>query len=709
MCGAEEKESEAQEKNKDEKEQAMDKGVLEARIKLIKERREEEKKKEVPVEKKQEEAPKGEEEPIFFIAESIRWEGGSEKSSLEIIGEEEVLPGGLIDAGADGRSFLWRPEQPLVIRTRKNNKVDSPLLQEVLFRENRALTEKLGLEAPYYVLEEIVLTFNAPVTYTVFQEENFFSLQFEASEKTKDLPPETIFAIKKFLQAQDSNLYTAEGLLGDFYQAKQQFEQLRTGSSLSNFDTAAVVKKMRREKAPKTFSFDGAAGFPENAAPIIEEAYPKFGTADYWQRHLRAAFRQTGGYSSDFDGTYGCWGGTKTKDNAWTWEPNLLVEFNRFIEGFSREQGAYQRAARVNASYEWKRLVPTGNLLGPGDGLRSQNVTFGGVYYPHQRWALSSQNKIDIYGGKTLSRSSSNLERISRHGFRMTNAGGLNYRLTKRLTWANGAGLERTWANYSNGSKSHSSAGTLNTGLDYMLSKRTQVRLGYALRHIFLDTAADNVDSSSDPSAALNSKVKNLYSLNNGISYKISKQGTLSGGPSLYFLEQAPAKFGGRVNFQYRLLPMDRLRFEYRSEVLQDDTSQIVGQVANRSVTNRSGVSSGRIYIGRNESLKLAYSHSMDGSVQSKTRLDLSAEYRKVTPLSGVFNNQTTDDSGYVLQASLIRKLWSGGRGWLELTYRYSTYRSKGVQEGDTTDVSLKEHAVFLIFTTYLGEWEEMT
>ncbi|MDD3295306.1 MAG: hypothetical protein PHG20_11540, partial [Geobacteraceae bacterium] len=91
-----------------------------------------------------------------------------------------------------------------------------------------------------------------------------------------------------------------------------------------------------------------------------------------------------------------------------------------------------------------------------------------------------------------------------------------------------------------------------------------------------------------------------------------------------------------------------------------------------------------------------------------KTKAGLSFEYRRNLAMSGVYGQQDSNDDGFNMQASWARKL-RGGLTWLELTYRFSTYRTRATDSDHSDDISIKEHAVFFVIRNYFGEWGEMT
>ncbi len=636
------------------------------------------------------EAPAKEEEAPFFIAENIRWGGGEDKAFLEIVGEEEVLPAGTVDAGPDGLSLRWRPSKPLVIKMKKNNPVDSTLLQQVLFRENPTLTKKFALEAPYYVLDEIVLSFGAPVSYNVMQDGNWFSLEI-LPQKAEEPEASEVQEGRKAEEIPMPETTSPADILGSFFEAKELYEAYVLGGGRGMAD---LFKKARGGKKVSAGFFDGSEGFPKDMKPVFKEAYPRFGTPEYWKRHIRAVARQTFGYSSDFDGTYGSWGGTSVKDRAFTMQPDLDVMYNGL--GFGKPfYGSRKPTGSLDLGYKGGKIFPVSEKLGFGDGLRSQTVTWGGNYRPNKRYAFSSQNTIRLFGGKTLTRSSrGDIIRSFRKGYRLTNAGGFNYRLTKRILWKNGVGLERTLSDANDG-RSRDLSAFLTTGVEQSFSKRLQGETVYSYRHLYYDK-----EPYRKPIPY--TKAKDIHSLSEDLRYKISNRCFLNGGPEFYIIDSDIFKFGGHARLRYQWRPQDQAQAEYDNGVVQDGSGKIAG-----GLTTRGGNSSS-IVVSRFERVRLSYWHAIGAGVNPRTKLAFSAEYRRNVPLSGVYGQQITNDDGFNLQASWIRKL-RGGLTWLELTYRFSTYRSKAADSRGTTDLSIHEHAVFFVIRNYFGEWGEVT
>jgi len=671
----------------DEKEQAIMKSVLEAKKADAKAVQKKEPAGEgLPEKAGEEEAP---EEEIFFIADQIRWEGGEDKSVLEIVGEEEVLPGGNMDAGPDGRSFRWRPANLLVVRAPKSNAVDSPLLKQVVFRENVLMTKKLELEAPYYVLSEIVMTFGAPVSYELTQDGNWMSLEF-SSKKTDAVSSEVAEEGYKEPQNVIPETSSPADILGNFFQAKELYEAYIMGGG----KTTDLFKKLRGGGKPSFGFFDGTAGFPDDMGPVFKEAYPTFGTTEYWKRHVRAVARQTFGYSSDFDGTYGSWGGTSVKDGAFTMQPDIDVMYNGL--GYGKPfYGSRKPTGTIDLGYRGEKIFPVAKDLGFGDGLRSQTVSWGTNYRPNKRYAFSSQNTLRLFGGKTLQKTSSgNVYREFRRGYRLTNAAGINYRLTKRILWKNGVGAERTLSDANDG-RSRDSSVFLSSGIEQVFTRRLQMETTYGYRHLYYDK-----EPYRKPSPY--TKGKDIHSLSSDFRYKMSDKWFLSGGPNLDIIDGDIWKFGGHTRLRYQWRPQDQVQIGYDNMMIQNGSAKILGGLT----SNRSNSSS--ITLSRFEITRVSYWHSFGDGRNPKTKAGLSFEYRRNLAMSGVYGQQDSNDDGFNVQASWVRKL-RRGLTWLELTYRFSTYRTRATDSDHSDDISIKEHAVFFVIRNYFGEWGEMT
>jgi hypothetical protein len=108
------------------------------------------------------------------------------------------------------------------------------------------------------------------------------------------------------------------------------------------------------------------------------------------------------------------------------------------------------------------------------------------------------------------------------------------------------------------------------------------------------------------------------------------------------------------------------------------------------------------------ERVGVSYWHAIELSTNAKNRLGASFDYLRKSPMSGVYGQQATIEDWMIFELTWLRKL-RYGLMWLELTYRYSQYRSKAVQYSGTANDSLHEHMVYLALTNYFGEWEEMT
>ena len=682
LWGAEEKKSEAQKEPEAERERAIKESVLQARGKMVSGENAT-RKEEANVPPKETEKTSTEEAPSFLLAENIRWEGGQDSASLEITGEEETLPAGEIDTSMDGTSVRWRPTQTLVVMRKKENTVESPFLQSVVFREDVAETKKLGLEAPYYALSEIILTFSTAVSYNATQDGAWIFIEFSATTK-EAVPPGLEARVRPQQEIPMLASSSPADMLGTFYQAKETYEAYVTGGGKVGED----MKRMPAEKRPTGGIFNGKEGFPQDMTPVFKEAYPAFGTPEYWKRHIRGVLGQTFGYSSDFDGAYGAWGGTSCKRGALTLQPDMEVMYNGL--GFGQPfYGQQKPTGSLDLGYKARRMFPMGNLLGFGDGGRFQTINWGGNYLPQKNYSLASQNTMDIFAGKTIGSSRGDWVRDPRQGYRMTNAASFNYRLSRRLLWKNGIGLQKTWSNAPSG-RSRDASGFLSTGLEQILTRRLSIETAYGYRHIFKDTSPF---ANSGPQT----KDKDFHSLSQDVRYKITSRLSLNGGPEFDAIDAKLFKFGGHVRLRYQWRPKDLFQIEYGNGLIEDGTGKLFsGLTASRNLNDT------KITVFRGERYRINYTHKLETG-----DLSLSFGYLKTLPLSGYYGGQTTNDDGFSFQASWRRKL-RGGLTWLELTYRLSTYRAKAADPQNTTDVSVKEHAVFFIVRNYFGEWEEM-
>ena len=688
LWGAEEKKSEAQKEPDAEREKAMKESVLQAKEKMVS-GEDATKKEEANVPPKETEKAPTKEVPAFFLAENIHWEGGQDTAFLEIAGEEEALPAGEVDVGADGTNVRWRPAQTLVVMKKKENPVESPFLQSVVFREDATKTKELGLEAPYYALSEILLTFFVPVSYNAAQEGPWIHIEFSPLKKP-EAPMEAETRIRTQQEIPMPTPSSPADMLGTFYQTKEAYEAYVTGGG----KLGEGMKNLPAEKRPSGGIFDGRGGFPRDMTPVVEEAYPAFGTREYWKRHIRGALGQTFGYSSDFDGAYGAWGGTSCKRGAFTLQPDMNVMYNGL--GFGKPfYGQKTPTGSLDVGYNARRMFPMGNLLRFGDGSRMQTINFGGDYLPQKRYSLASQNTVDLFAIKTIGSSSGDWVRNPRNGYRMTNAVSFNYRLTRRLLWKNGIGLQRTWSIAPSG-RSHDASGFLSTGIEQILTRRLSVETTYGYRHIFKDLGPFTGSNNTNNQPNIQTKDKDFHSLHEEIRYKMSNKLFLSGGPEFDVIDGELFKFGGRVKLRYQWRPKDQFQVDCGSGLVEDGSGKLFSGLTQR------GVNDTKIRVFRGENLRFSYAHQLKSG-----DLSLSLGYLKTLPLSGFYGGQTTKDNGLNFQASWRRKL-RGGLTWLELTYRLSTYRAKAADPRETTDVSVKEHAVFFIVRNYFGEWEEM-
>jgi len=140
----------------------------------------------------------------------------------------------------------------------------------------------------------------------------------------------------------------------------------------------------------------------------------------------------------------------------------------------------------------------------------------------------------------------------------------------------------------------------------------------------------------------------------------------------------------------------------YDNSLIQDGSGKIIGGLMGRNASASS------ISLSRFEVTSISYTHAFGNRANPKTKMAFSFEYRRSLPMSGISGQQETNNDGFNLQASWVRKL-RRGLTWLELTYRFSTYRTRATDSDHSDDISIKEHAVFFVIRNYFGEWGEMT
>ena len=681
LCRAEEKNSDTKQAMTSEREKAIEEGVLKAKEKTPMEVIPAEKEKKAA---KEEAAKKTEnkEKPPFFLAESIRWEVGQDKALLEIRGEDGTLPSGAVDASPNGIIVRWRPEQTLVAMKKKDNSVESPFLQRVIFKEDAEMTKKLGLEAPYYALSEVILIFSSSASYKLMQEGGWLSLEFSLLKKPV-VPADMEALVRQQVEIPMPKTSSPAEILGENFQAKELFETYMLGGGQAR----NVLEKRRAQNRPSEGIFNGQGGFPEDVTPVLKEAYPVFGTQEYWKRHIRGALGQTFGYSSDFDGIYGA-GENSTKDKAFTLQPDVNIDYNGL--GFGRPlYGTKTPTGSVDLGYSARRMLPLGSRdLHFGDGARLQTIKWGGTYSPQKRYSLSCQNQIGLFASKTLGQSGGDWVREPRRGYRMTNALGLNYRLTRKILWRNGIGLSGTRSIAPDG-VSRDLSGYLNTGFTQAISRRLKLDTDYSYRHLYYDE-----DPFDDPSP--NTKGKDIHSMTMDVGYRISKKLTFSGGPELDVIDGPHPYgnifgFGGRSRLQYRWTPRDSFNAVYGNGMIEDGTGKIMSGLLGRNLRDT------KINLRRGTRTGISYTRELQSG-----SLSFSFDYRRILPLDGIFPRELQKIDMTAFQVSWHRRL-RGGRSWLELIYRYTNWRSRGIDPRDENTDSANEHAVLLTFGSYFG------
>ncbi len=632
---------------------------------------------------------KQEEEEALFIADIVKWVGSKDSALFEMVSEEATMPTASVTNGEDQKTVTITFSKPVAVRVKKDNEINASILRRVLLGENAVLVRKFGLKAPYYVLSTVQLFFNTPVLFETNTAENWFFVSFTRHmEDKKDKKDDIEALIDMVDNLQLPETQSVSNILGNIFETKEIYEAYMLGGGTPE----DFFKKIRAiKKAPRGI-FDGSIGFPQDATRIFEEAYPSFGTKEYWKKHIRAQLKQTFGFSSDFDGNYGSWGGEATRHKAWTMQPDIDVMYNGI--GFGKPfYGTKKPTGSFDLRYNASRLFPVTNMLGFGDGFRSQSFSAGGNYKPNNRYSIATQNIVRFFDGKNIEKSSNGkLLRKWNKGYRTTNALGLNYRLGKRTLWKLGGGIEKTFSK-SRGGKSEDKTGFLSTGIEHKFSKRfySETTLGYS--HLFYDK-----DSWTSRRNSNYTEGENIYSLTQDFRYTLTKRLSLQGGPDFYLIDGDLLKFGARARLRYEWRRQDMFQIGYDNAMVQNGAAKIYGGIANRASTG--------ISLSRYEVFSASYFHSFGQNPNPKTRLGLSIEYRKNSPASGVYERQHSKENGMTFQVSLMRKL-RRGLTWLELIYRYSNYHSLPTQKSSGNDISIKEHALFFVIRNYFGEWGE--
>lgn len=631
--------------------------------------------------KKKDENERIKEKEFFVKAADVFWELSDKKIIVEISGpEKEEVPSGKISFEQEGLVARWKPEASMLLRKKKKNKLDSPWISEIFFLENAVKTKALGAPAPYYALDEIQLHFTELVSYEVIKGRQGLRLEFSPLKKRKPIAPEEVPPAEKETALGESAPFSPGQILGPIYQEKAKYETYILGESKA----AEMLGRLQAERKPQLGLFDGTLGFPQDMREVFKEAYPSFGSLEYWKKYVQAAFNQTVGFSSDYDGSYGAWGGFRADNPAMTWTPDLAV--------------GYLRPGLISSSigYNYQRRCPVSRLLHFADGYQNQTISFGAGYTPPKSYGVFSENAVSLYRSKNLNQNDDgSFTRDGNKGMRMTNALGLNYRLTRKLLWKICGGLEGTRSDNSESGRSRTKMGFLGTDFGYSFSKNLSGGLGYSYRHTFKNTSGP---SGPTTTWVKNVKGQNLQAPSIGLNYQPFKRLTLSGSITPAIIDGQYCKFGGITSLKYKLLKADDFSFSYSNAVAQDDTAQLTG----RSLAGGIGAA-GNVSLSRDEMTTLEYSHRFTTRTMRNTLLSLSFSYHRSLPLQGFSSDTGSLQDGLTFEASLRRSLRSG-RFWVEITYRFENYRARALDEDDTLNSSVKEHSVFLSITNYFGQ-----
>jgi len=553
-------------------------------------------------------------------------------------------------------------------------------------------------------LAEIEITFSSEISFNKSrkEDENIVSLEFLADEEAP-APEESERPEEEELIATPAiDVSSMEDMLGKFYEASQTYQSFLTGridpsvSGAGAWLTGSELARLRSEKKAaidrrqvKPF-FDGRLGMPADISPVFKESYPKFGTPEYWKKHVRATINQRMGYTTEFDGQYGFSSEKSSKDGALVWHPDVTIAYHR--PGVLDLSGAY----RTN------RIFPMGNrYLYFGDGLRHQNASWGVGYFPQKRYAVGYQGSINYYTSKELIQDSVARFRRKPHDAKTArHVVGLNYQLTRRLMAGMSLGMVRTRSRNEGkpGDKSRDREGYLAGSLNYALTRRSSVSLDYSLRHIFEDK--DDSLLRNTPQSKVITKTTNFHSFNFGMDHQLTKKISLRGSSRLGIIGKDIHKFGGNLGVTYQFTRNDRLSFYYSNSVLQDNMMKVFGW--------RPGIAGGTagthsIQIYRAQSITVGYSRQfrIRSAQNAPYTLQVNGMYFKREPLSGVYGDWDTIDDGISFETSIRRPVTETMS--LQIGYRFTNFHSKGVELDSTLDSSTKKHFVFLTITNQFG------
>ncbi|MGI6241182.1 MAG: hypothetical protein ACOYJW_04520 [Candidatus Omnitrophota bacterium] len=663
----------------------------------------EEEKPEAPIEEAIKEPEKKEKEAEFFVLEDLWWDNFEDNAKLNIAGEKQLPPAQVLLKN-DGRVVTWRPAQTAVMKQRKKMVFEEGLMRGITLREDSEATKLLGLAAPYYVLAEIEITFSSKISFNEIrkQDEDIVSLEFFADEESPGSEDAERPEEKDLLAAPAIDVSSVEDMLGKFYEASQMYQTFLTGrvdpsvSGAGAWLTWSELAKLRSEKKAaidrrqvKPF-FDGRLGMPADISPVFKESYPKFGTPEYWKKHVRATINQRMGYTTEFDGQYGFSSEKSSKDGALVWHPDVTIAYHR--PGVLDLSGAY----RTN------RIFPMGNrYLYFGDGLRHQNASWGVGYFPQKRYAVGYQGSINYYTSKELIQDSVARFRRKPHDAKTArHVVGLNYQLTRRLMAGMSLGMVRTRSRNEGkpGDKSRDREGYLAGSLNYALTRRSSVSLDYSLRHIFEDK--DDSLLRNTPQSKVITKTTNFHSFNFGMDHQLTKKISLRGSSRLGIIGKDIHKFGGNLGVTYQFTRNDRLSFYYSNSVLQDNMMKVLGW--------RPGIAGGvaethSIQIYRVQNITAGYSRQFRiGSIQNAPYTwQINGTYFEREPLSGVHGGWDSTDDGISFETSIRRPVTETMS--LQIGYRFTNFHSKGADPDSTLDTSTKKHFVFLAITNQFG------
>lgn len=416
---------------------------------------------------------------------------------------------------------------------------DARFVEAIQFSANSSLTAAMvGPDAKIVFVEKMEFKLLRPVQMSVKQLPGLIRIEFRFYSPEAAEPESSAFSAavdRDILFQAPSAPQTTAQVFGQSFQNERDYErEVNFGGEVTLLDQLESAPLASR---PRVNSDVRGASY-EAVREDNQFRYPRFGSIEYWKKHLSGVVKNTTKLLKQRRGQQG----------LVIEEPEMAVVYDR------------PGPAHIRLGYNFQRQYPFFyqrlGRLAPADGIVRQDIQGGVVFTSQSPWIFSFQNKLSIFSHENLSASSKFGDRL--HQYRYEAGHATRYNL-KRGFLQVGVGMKFETQEVEVRNRDIESYLSL---LWYRpFSKKLAGQAEYNQTHRFIREGEPQIDM-------------NVHRLKLGLDYKLRNNIVLKPSLGLAFYD-GEAFYGviGGLHYIHRLSRRDKVTLSYDTDFVRDEVS----------------------------------------------------------------------------------------------------------------------------------------